>query len=380
MVYHIQSWILPEESLTISSIGTFWMETRQSCRGTTHATSTCWPPACFGWHRAAAWRFWGRQQIKFGAMGLRTCTSDVGTVDVGRCWQMLAFRIDEEQSRVFKFVLSEWPSNFDKCCFQQTRGPMTWLTIVEIFLPQAHDTIVGKWPPHTRLDNVMTDGWAFPGLPKLLEFYERCLGIEDSLPRAFLFYPNKVAHDRMGHALHMAWKPNSITNKCDPPHCDWHPFILGNESGSFVDRLPIIQVDVSSSSWFSVFQFCWSIGPYGYPTYPHIFHTSILGHPWWVPGGSLVGRWLPRDADPAPWRLRGVAGPEAPRELQPAGPGFGGGAANTGRVSKLLIYDSVNIVWCCIPYIVIMKRHEANHCSHICTVQTHFFQPIDPFV
>lgn len=125
MVYHIQSWILREESLTISSIGTFWIETRQSCRGTTHATSTCWPPACFGWHRAAAWRFWGRQQIKFGAMGLRTCTSDVGTVDVGRCWQMLAFRIDAEQSRVFKFVLSEWPSNFYKCCFQQTRGPMT---------------------------------------------------------------------------------------------------------------------------------------------------------------------------------------------------------------------------------------------------------------
>lgn len=28
MVYHIQSWILPEESPTISSIGTFWIETR----------------------------------------------------------------------------------------------------------------------------------------------------------------------------------------------------------------------------------------------------------------------------------------------------------------------------------------------------------------
>ena len=28
MVYHIQSWILPEESPTISSIGNFWIKTR----------------------------------------------------------------------------------------------------------------------------------------------------------------------------------------------------------------------------------------------------------------------------------------------------------------------------------------------------------------
>ena len=224
------------------------------------------------------------------------------------------------------------------CCFQQTRGPMTWLTIVETFLPQAHDTIVGKWPPHKRLDNVMTDDWAFPGLPKLLEFYERCLGIEDLLPRAFLFFTPTKLH-MTGWDMHCTWLGSqtvSPTNVTHPIVTDTHSYLVmnpvyssGREFIKLIFSFPVLLIN-------------WSLWISDISTYlPHIHFGNI-------PGGSLVGRWLPRDADPAPWRLRGVAGPEAPRELQPAGPGFGGGAADTGRVSKLLIYDSANIVWCCI--------------------------------